>query len=101
MNRAEWFDFADVDAILFDGFSEGVLMVDIGGGRGHDLEAFGRKFPERKEGLVLQDLPPVIEDIGELSLEIVRMGYDFFGVQPVKGKSGQMHLRCGRLTLGK
>jgi hypothetical protein len=60
------------------------LLVDIGGGRGHDLEAFGKKFPNAKGKLVLQDLPP-IDDISELDQSIMRMKYDFFTEQPIKG----------------
>ena len=39
------------------------LLVDIGGGRGHDLEAFKHTNPNAEGKLVLQDLPPVIYDI--------------------------------------
>ncbi|KAF8848056.1 sterigmatocystin 8-O-methyltransferase [Acephala macrosclerotiorum] len=89
MNRTEWFDFADVDSILFDGLDSkddhSTLLIDIGGGRGHDLEAFRKKFPDVKQRLVLQDLPPVINDIKELDSSIVRMKHDFFTEQPIKG----------------
>ncbi|KUJ15863.1 S-adenosyl-L-methionine-dependent methyltransferase [Mollisia scopiformis] len=89
MNRTEWFDFSDVDSILFDGMdtkdSDATLLIDIGGGRGHDLEAFRNKFPNAKGKLVLQDLPPVIADIEALDSSIVRMEHNFFTEQPIKG----------------
>ncbi|KAK0108211.1 hypothetical protein ONS95_003031 [Cadophora gregata] len=89
MNRIEWFNFADVDSILFDGYNashvDGTLLIDVGGGRGHDLEAFRKQFPEAKGSLVLQDLPPVIDDIKELHEDIVRMKHDFFTPQSVEG----------------
>ena len=89
MNRIEWFNFADVDIILLNGFGEttenATLLVDVGGGRGHDLEAFRNRFPDAKGSLILQDLPPVIDDIKELHSNIVRMKYDFFTPQSVEG----------------
>ncbi|PVH85194.1 putative O-methyltransferase [Cadophora sp. DSE1049] len=89
MNRIEWFNFADVDSILFDGYDTGLenatLLVDVGGGRGHDLEAFRNRFPEAKGSMILQYLPPVIDDIKELHGDIVRMNHDFFTPQSVEG----------------
>lgn len=96
MTRIEWFDFADVHSILFDKHTpndtDSALLVDIGGGRGHDLEAFRKRFPRQVRGegkLVVQDLPPVIADIEDKDLhrDIVRQEYDFFTPQPVVGKS--------------
>ena len=64
---------------------DAVLMVDVGGGRGHDLlELAKRKGPEHGR-LILQDLPEVIADAPELEL-VESMGYDFFTPQPVKGR---------------
>lgn len=88
MNRTEWFEFSDVNSVLFDGMDadeDATLLLDIGGGRGHDLEAFKKKFPDAKGRLVLQELPPVIDDITELDSSIVRMKHDFFTEQPIKG----------------
>jgi hypothetical protein len=61
------------------------LLVDIGGGLGHDLAAFHARFPSLSGRLILQDLPAVINDIEELSPSIERTVYDFFTPQPVKG----------------
>jgi hypothetical protein len=36
---------------------------------------------------VLQDLPPIIDDIKELHPDIVKVKYDFFTSQPIKGKA--------------
>lgn len=91
MNRIEWFNFADVDSILLNGFGEttenATLLVDVGGGRGHDLEAFRNRFPDAKGSLILQDLPPVIDDIKELHVDIMRTKHDFFTPQSVEGLS--------------
>lgn len=88
-NRKNWYELFPMDQILFDGFKGGkedALLLDIGGGRGHDLQEFRRKFPEAAGKLILQDLPEVIDDISDLNPEIVRMKYDFFTPQPIKGK---------------
>ncbi|KAA8644983.1 hypothetical protein EYZ11_008712 [Aspergillus tanneri] len=92
-NRAFWGDWFPVrEQILND---PGVntkrpLLVDIGGGRGHDLIAFKERFPDAQGKLILEDLPSVIDEVkGASDLEsagIETVGYDFFqDVQPVKG----------------
>lgn len=64
-----------------------VLLVDIGGGRGHVLEDFV-KDPGRRTGrLIVQDLPAALGDADSLSKQgIETMAYNFFTPQPVKGK---------------
>ena len=64
-----------------------VLIVDVAGGRGHDLEAFRRKFPHAQGRMILQDLPSVIDDIQDLDSQIERMAHDMFLPQPIKGKN--------------
>ncbi|KAI4286159.1 MAG: hypothetical protein L6R38_000141 [Xanthoria sp. 2 TBL-2021] len=63
-----------------------VLLVDIGGGRGHVLEDFV-KDPGRRTGrLIVQDLPAALGDADSLSKQgIETMAYNFFTPQPVKG----------------
>ena len=79
------------DALIkgFDGEgeedNEGALLVDIGGGHGYDIQNFGRRFPGAPGRLILQDLGAVIDDIKVLDEGVVRMKYDFFTEQPVKG----------------
>ncbi|EPE28805.1 S-adenosyl-L-methionine-dependent methyltransferase [Glarea lozoyensis ATCC 20868] len=88
MGRVPWFDVADVDQVLFE--SKGgekkdeVLLVDVGGGRGYDLQAFKTRFPDGDGKLVLQDLPMVVEDIQDLDEAVVRQVHDFFTPQPVR-----------------
>ena len=64
-----------------------VLIVDIGGGMGHDLSEFRRKWRNVPGRLVLQDLPEVIEQAKtmELHSSIQPTVHDFFTEQPVKG----------------
>lgn len=102
-NRVDWFDSFPVDEILLRGSSsnsQDVLLLDIAGGHGHDLETFKKRYPNAPGKLILQDLPPVIADIGHLEESIVRMDYDFFTSQPVIGKStpaswGREHIILG------
>ena len=79
-----------MNEILLDGTrkndADAALLIDIGGGECHDLEAFHTRFPDLPGKLVLQDLPPTIESIEDLDPAIVRQGHDFLTPQPVKGK---------------
>ncbi|KAK4207014.1 S-adenosyl-L-methionine-dependent methyltransferase [Rhypophila decipiens] len=91
--RPNWFDdeIYPVRERLIDGFKdrEGeALLVDIGGGLGHDIEAFASRFPDAKGRLVLQDLEHVIEQGLQTKVEgsrVERTVYDFHTEQPVKG----------------
>ncbi|KAI9687501.1 MAG: hypothetical protein M1822_002111, partial [Bathelium mastoideum] len=76
--------FMEGDRILanFAGNENDVLLTDVAGGRGHDLEAFVNKFPRATGQFVLQDLPAVISDIKRLNKDIRRQAYDIFTPQP-------------------
>lgn len=63
------------------------LLVDAAGGRGHDIQAFLKKFPEASGRLIVEDQPHVIEDIRDLDQSIERIGFDLFDKQPIKGPS--------------
>ncbi|RAH84305.1 o-methyltransferase [Aspergillus japonicus CBS 114.51] len=64
-----------------------VLLVDIGGGMGHDVSEFHRKWPELPGRLIVQELPEVVSQARELNLnpKIELMEHDFFEEQIVKG----------------
>ncbi|KAL2827290.1 S-adenosyl-L-methionine-dependent methyltransferase [Aspergillus pseudoustus] len=72
---------------------EDVLLVDVGGGVGHDLSEFRRKWPDLPGRLVLQDLGEVIEQARAMNRAtdagaqggIEAVVHDFFTEQPVKG----------------
>ena len=88
-NRIDWFEFFPVEERLLEGVEEhGVLMVDVGGSRGHEIVTFARRYKDAKGELVLQDLPETIDSIQEADLEgrVEKMKYDFFTEQPVKGE---------------
>ncbi|KAL3292617.1 O-methyltransferase B [Colletotrichum asianum] len=87
--RPSWMDegFYPVKERLLDGFDnsgDGVLLVDVGGSFGHDIDEFRRKYPKAPGRLVVQDLPGVINQIDKLDHKIERMGHDFFDEQPIK-----------------
>jgi hypothetical protein len=92
--REYWHDWYDVQDRLLSGSEPSTsptLLVDIGGGKGHDLVAFDATFGKGEKSydgqLVLQDLPQVLADVLEeqLSSKIQKMAHDFFEDQPVKG----------------
>lgn len=80
------FDIYPVQDKLLTGFSGGVLLVDVGGGRGHDLERFHERFPEAGGQLILQDRPNVVSNTS-LQEPLKAMAHDFFSPQPIKGSS--------------
>ncbi|KAF9889284.1 hypothetical protein FE257_007392 [Aspergillus nanangensis] len=83
LHWAHWFP---VQEQLLDGaVADRPLLVDVAGGRGHDLAGFKERFPSGPRRLVLEDLPSVIEDIQHLDSDIQRVKHDFFKPQPVKG----------------
>lgn len=85
--RKYWTDWFPIRERLLDGANEASpLLVDVGGGKGHDVLDFQAKYPQQGRRLVLQDLAPVTSGLGDLGPAIERMTYDFFTEQPVQGK---------------
>ncbi|KAG6358711.1 hypothetical protein INS49_012229 [Diaporthe citri] len=84
--RKYWTDWYPVKERLLDGSNEtSPFLVDVGGGKGHDVLEFQAKYPQKGRRLVLQDLSPVTSDLADLGPGIERMTYDFFTEQPVQG----------------
>jgi hypothetical protein len=87
-----WCDWYDVKERVLDGYNPQhgeVLLVDVGGGKGHDLQIFHERFAETHSGsLILQDLAPVIDGVHTEMLDssITKMSHDFFEAQLIKGK---------------
>lgn len=69
------------------GNPEAALILDVGGGAGHDLVSFKKSHPELPGRFILQDLPETLDAITEPLDGIEKMPYDFFTPQPVKGWS--------------
>jgi hypothetical protein len=85
--RNYWTEWFPIKGRLLDGARDDTkLLVDIAGGKGHDLQRFLSKFPNA-QGLVLQDLPPALEmaTADELDMSVERMVYDYYTEQPIKG----------------
>ena len=86
VGRPDWFTLFPMDKILFQGLKPDLpVLVDVGGGKGHDIQAFHKAYPNHPGKLVLQDLPPVIAEIKDLDSAIERQPHDFFTRQPVQG----------------
>ena len=89
-NRPIFADWFPVQEQILNGYQcteqgkDSVLLVDIGGGRGQDVETFKSRFPTTPGRLILQDLPRAVEH-AKLSPGIEVMAHNFMEPQPVKG----------------
>ncbi|KAF2967108.1 hypothetical protein GQX73_g6483 [Xylaria multiplex] len=61
------------------------LLVDVAGGRGHDLMEFLDKYPDELGPFVLQDQQVVLDSALSLSPKIEKQPFDLFEDPPVKG----------------
>ncbi|KAE8154067.1 S-adenosyl-L-methionine-dependent methyltransferase [Aspergillus avenaceus] len=87
--RASWMDPScyPVERLL-TGARRGVdevFLVDVGGGKGHDLNEFLTKWPTTPGRLVLQDQRAVLAEATGLNKAVEPMVHDFFTEQPIKG----------------
>jgi hypothetical protein len=90
--KANWYNegFYPVAERLVEGFdpeASDVLLVDVGGGRGHDVTQFIDQHPSHPGKLVLQDREPVIALVLENGAEekgFETQAHDFFSPQPIK-----------------
>jgi hypothetical protein len=85
------YDYSWVAAAARDADPDRALIVDVGGAKGHTLEAICKETPGLPiERCVLQDLPKVIDMAKSMvspgSPAPKMVGVDFFDGQPVKGK---------------
>ncbi|KAF4126002.1 O-methyltransferase [Geosmithia morbida] len=77
-----------VEKTLFEGMdtaADAPLVVDVGGGLGHDLNDFKKFYPNHPGKLILQDLEVVLDDVKDIDPSIQVMPHDFLTEQPVKG----------------
>lgn len=88
--NAMWYESYPVTSRLVEGFdsaaSEDVFLVDVGGGKGHDLAAFAAAEQQHPGKLILQDQPSVIAQITP-SAEghaFEPQTHDFFTPQPIR-----------------
>lgn len=84
-NLTAWPDVYPTEKLLEGAKTDRALVVDMGGGKGHDLEKFVAVHPNVSKGsLILQDLPGTLEDV-KTSEAITVQPHDFFRPQPVIG----------------
>ena len=95
--RPSWMDidFYPVEENLVKGAKteeDSVFLVDVGGGKGHDLEELNRKHPKVPGKLVLQDVEEVIAEAQAANLDkkIVPKVHDFFTKQDLVGMYPKM-----------
>jgi len=62
-----------------------VLVVDIGGGTGHDLLGLKSRYPNLKGRLVLEELPYLISQLTDKLDGVELVEHDFYKPQPIKG----------------
>jgi O-methyltransferase domain len=96
--RKYWVDWFPVEESILQGLVKSTtLIVDVGGGKGHDLQAFHQKYPHRGR-LVLQDLPQTIDNIKDLDPAIESETYDFFTDQQIRGmESAFLSICCSNV----
>ena len=85
--RAYWLDFFPFEERVardFRGVDGAVMFIDVGGSRGHEVEAIKSRYPNLPGRFLLQDLPNTIEQ----ALPVPGMEaivHNFFDEQPIKG----------------
>lgn len=86
--RTNWLDFFPFEERVARGFERGdgsVMLIDVGGGRGQEVEAIKNKHPHLPGRFLLQDLPNTIRKALPVpGMEAV--AHDFFTQQPIKGQ---------------
>lgn len=91
--KADWYEpgFYPVSERLITGFEDAasdVLLVDVGGGRGHDVAAFAARFGSHPGRIILQDREPVIAgvlaNLGKEPSRFEVQAHNFFTPQPVQ-----------------
>ena len=97
--RPEFLDIYPADVQLIRGFHasehpDGVLFVDVGGGRGHEVLEFIRRYPELEGRMILQEVPDIVKQV-EPADRMEVMVHDFFTPQPIKGASFCLHAQRG------
>lgn len=85
-----WFETFPMASELFPDAkqdSDAILLVDVGGGKGHDAAHFHAAHPDHPGKLIVEDLDYMIERVTREGAPdgIEYMTYDFFTVQPIKG----------------
>ncbi|KAH9906185.1 O-methyltransferase-domain-containing protein [Xylariomycetidae sp. FL2044] len=85
-NLTPWPEVYPTEPLVAGAKPDQPLVVDVGGGKGHDLNKFLARHPDVPKGsLVLQDLPDILKGVDGLDATISVQPHDFFKPQPAKG----------------
>ncbi|KAI0005241.1 O-methyltransferase-domain-containing protein [Xylariaceae sp. FL0662B] len=87
-NLTPWVEMYPTEKVIAGAQPGRALVVDIGGGKGHDLRKFLAVHPDAPAGsLVLHDLPGILKDVstGPEEAAIAVQPHDFFEPEPVRG----------------
>ncbi|CAD6585820.1 MAG: hypothetical protein CYPHOPRED_003308 [Cyphobasidiales sp. Tagirdzhanova-0007] len=92
MKKPDWTFVYPVQQLTHQTKEGRVLLIDIGGGTGRDIEKFRKKIAEVAPGsLILQETRSCLENT-KVHSDIKTMEHDFFKPQPIKGaKAYFMH----------
>lgn len=89
-----WYETFPMAILLAPGVKtngDAVLLVDVGGNKGHDISSFHKAYPDLPGRLILQDMPSMIDTVRADPPEGIELiSYDFFTPQPVKGEFAAM-----------
>ena len=84
--RGSWVELYPTQDLFTGLKSDRPVLVDVGGGKGRDIEKFRQKHPKLPAGaLVIQELPGVVPNIqvhGSISVQ----AHNLFDEQQLKGK---------------
>lgn len=82
--KPSWLDVFPFEQLIHNLSPQAPLFVDVGGGMGSQCGAVRAKFPQAPGRVVLQELPPAIQQA--IPMEGVEfMVHDFWTEQPIKG----------------
>lgn len=82
--KPSWLDVFPFEQLVHDLSPQAALFVDIGGGIGSQCGAVRAKFPHALGRVVLQELPPAIQQAIPMK-GVEFMVHDFWTEQPIKG----------------
>lgn len=96
--RKQWFQSLPIERLDSSRLLEqrAIFIVDVGGGHGHDLEAFRIAFPGAKGRLILEEQAETIEELPSQRAPLMEpIVYDFFTPQPIFGRTHSFSTTVG------
>lgn len=87
-DRRSWLEFFPLELLwVVDFSSEGnvVMLVDVGGGYGHEIQEIRKRYPNLPGRMIVQDLLDTINQI-TAAPGTEAIAYDFFTPQVIQGE---------------